>query len=243
MITITDRHTGAVIRSLDAETLAYADLHRADLTRADLHGADLHGANLHEADLTGANLTGADLTGAYLAYANLHEADLTGADLTGADLTGANLHGADLSGANLTGADLVGADLCDVLVIHRTAGYWPAPEGAIRVYGAKGDTPAIVVMEVPVGASRSWATTRKLRVEHALVVGISRRVAGVDEHLDRLLHMPQDGPTTEYVVGEIVRADGWTEDRWVECGHGIHCFLSREEAEVWGRCLAATEVG
>ena len=203
MITITDRHTGAVIRSLDAETLAYADLH------------------------------GANLRGAYLG----------GANLRGADLTGANLHGADLTGANLHGADLIGADLCDVLVIHRTAGYWPAPEGAIRVYGAKGDTPAIVVMEVPVGASRSWATTRKLRVEHALVVGISRRVAGVDEHLDRLLHMPQDGPTTEYVVGEIVRADGWTEDRWVECGHGIHCFLSREEAEVWGRCLAATEVG
>ena len=213
MITITDRHTGAVIRSLDAETLAYADL----------HGADLHGADL----------SGADLSGAYLGGANLHEADLTGA----------NLHGADLTGANLHGADLVGADLCDVLVNNHTAGYWPAPEGAIRVYGAKGDTPAIVVMEVPVGASRSWATTRKLRVEHALVVGISRRVAGVDEHLDRLLHMPQDGPTTEYVVGEIVRADGWTEDRWVECGHGIHCFLSREEAEVWGRCLAATEVG
>ena len=92
MITITDRHTGAVIRSLDAETLAYADLHRADLTRADLHGADLHGANL----------------------------------------VGANLYGADLHGA---------------------------------------------------------------------------------------------------------------KDRWVECGHGIHCFLSREEAEVWGHCLAATEVG
>ena len=218
MITITDRTTGAVLLAVDAETLV---------------GANLGGADLAYVNLGGANLYEANLSGAYLGGANLHEANLRGANLRGADLTGANLHG----------ADLVGADLCDVLVNNHTAGYWPAPEGAIRVYGAKGDTRAIVVMEVPVGASRSWATTRKLRVEHALVVGISRRVAGVDEHLDRLLHMPEDGPATEYVVGEIVRADGWTEDRWVECGHGIHCFLSREEAEVWGRCLAATEVG
>jgi len=36
---------------------------------------------------------------------------------------------------------------------------------------------------------------------------------------------------TEYRVGKIVRCDKWNEDRWVECGGGIHFFLTRIEAE------------
>jgi hypothetical protein len=28
-----------------------------------------------------------------------------------------------------------------------------------------------------------------------------------------------------------VRCDKWNEDRWIECGGGIHFFLTRIEAE------------
>jgi hypothetical protein len=36
-----------------------------------------------------------------------------------------------------------------------------------------------------------------------------------------------------YRVGEVVRCDVWNEDRWVECGGGIHFFLTRKEAELY----------
>ena len=36
-----------------------------------------------------------------------------------------------------------------------------------------------------------------------------------------------------YEVGEITHADSWDEDRWNECSHGIHFFLTQEEAEAW----------
>ena len=78
---------GAVLRTVDADTLL-----GANLSGADLRGADLSGANL-----SGANLSGADLRGA----------DLSGADLHWANLSGANLRGANLSGANLRGAGLL----------------------------------------------------------------------------------------------------------------------------------------
>ena len=38
---------------------------------------------------------------------------------------------------------------------------------------------------------------------------------------------------TEYRKGQIVKCDRWEEDRWKECGGGIHFFLTREEAEAF----------
>jgi hypothetical protein len=126
MIEIKHKFTGEVLRVVDAETLAGADLTGADVIVADLAGADLHGANLHganlavadlaRANLSNVNLTGANLTGAVLEAANLdgtilEDANLTGAHLGDANLQGANLCGAILRGANLAGANLVGANL------------------------------------------------------------------------------------------------------------------------------------
>ena len=118
---ITNRYTGAVILTSEADTLIGANLIGANLRDADLSGADLIGANLIGANISGADLSdaclidadlsGADLIDADLSGANLIDADLSGANLSGADLSGANLSGANLSGANLSGADLSGADL------------------------------------------------------------------------------------------------------------------------------------
>ena len=83
MIEIKNRVTGAVLHTVEADTLRGADLSRAGLYEADLSGADLSRADLYEADL--------------------YEADLRGADLRGADLRGADLRGA-------TGVKCLGTD-------------------------------------------------------------------------------------------------------------------------------------
>jgi hypothetical protein len=41
----------------------------------------------------------------------------------------------------------------------------------------------------------------------------------------------QHDPNVKYVKGATVTADSWDENRWNECGHGIHFFLTRIEAE------------
>ena len=115
-IEIRHRDTGAVLHTVNADTLRGADLSRTDLTGADLTEADLRGAYLTKTDLTGAYLDGADLRGAYLSGANLSEAYLDGADLSGANLRGANLRGANLYGAELRGANLYGANLNEAII-------------------------------------------------------------------------------------------------------------------------------
>ena len=81
MIEIKNRYTSAVLHTVYADTLCWANL----------HGAYLEGADLKEADLKGANLSGA----------YLYEADLSGADLREANLNGANLSWANLEGATM----------------------------------------------------------------------------------------------------------------------------------------------
>ena len=36
-----------------------------------------------------------------------------------------------------------------------------------------------------------------------------------------------------YRVGETVSVDNFDDDRWNECSYGIHCFISKHDAEIW----------
>jgi hypothetical protein len=95
MIEIRSRD-GAVLHTVDADTLRRANLYGANLREADLYVADLYGANLYGANLRGADLYGANLRGADLRGADLRDADLRDADLRDADLRGADLRDAYL---------------------------------------------------------------------------------------------------------------------------------------------------
>lgn len=53
MIKIKHRHTGKILKTVEADTLAGANLFRANLAGANLAGADLAGADLVRANLTG----------------------------------------------------------------------------------------------------------------------------------------------------------------------------------------------
>jgi len=180
-----------------------ADLTRADLTRVDLAGADLRDANLTDANLTRAHLWDADLT----------RADLTGADLRGANLTDANLTGADLTRANLTGADLSGADLTGATGLA----YQIPQEGELVVW--KYTTGGPVKLRIPPEARRTASIVgRKCRAEFATVLE-----GEGDSTLDAA------GPTIHYAPGLTVRPDSYDPDPRVECSHGIHFYLTREE--------------
>lgn len=168
---------------------------------------------------SGADLTGADLTGAYLSCADLRGAHLWGADLTGAYLGRADLTGAHLSGADLTGAYLWGADLTGAITNYLTIGIHAAPEGELIGY-KKLANGVIAKLRIPADARRSCATTRKFRCERAVV-------------LEGCGHTMHDEIKTEYEPGVEVFPDSWDDDRWNECSHGIHFFLTRAEAEAW----------
>jgi uncharacterized protein YjbI with pentapeptide repeats len=233
---------------LRGANLRGADLYGADLRGANLYGADLRGANLYGADLRGANLRGADLYGADLygadlCGANLCGANLCGANLCGADLRGANLYGADLRGANLRGADLYGADLrganlcganlCGANLRGATnlkdaknglltiAQHSIVPKGKL-VGWKKLQGGIIAKLEIPAKAKRlNSIGSRKCRAEFVKVLAI----IGADEAFD------QYSGKVLYKKGLTVYPDSFDEDIQVECSHGIHFFITKEEAE------------
>jgi len=139
-----------------------------------------------------------------------------------ADLTGANLSGADLTCASLTGASLYGANLKDVkdadLVLARTS---LLPSDGPFVGWKKCRDGVIVKLAIPSKARRSNAAGRKCRAEYVKVLEVFGAEKGVSLYTDAVV----------YEANKIVRCDKWEENRWVECGGGIHFYITRLEAE------------
>jgi hypothetical protein len=164
----------------------------------------------------GANLSYANLSGANLSDANLSYANLYGANLYGANLSGANLRGANLSYANLYGANLSGADLSDC----KGLAFQIPQEGELIVY--KRVRGGVCKLRVPPEAKRTATPVgRKCRAEWVEVLEAPENGEGL--HDSRVI----------YRAGEIVRPDKYDDDIRIECTHGIHFFLTREEAEAY----------
>ena len=158
-----------------------------------------------------------------LSWADLSEADLSGANLSEAHLSGAHLSWAHLSGANLSGANLSGAHLSEAIdlppLVAAKIMRCP-PEGAFIAWKQCAGG-VLVKLLIPADARRSSAAGHKCRAEFADVLEVIGADAGISLH----------NPTTIYAVGERVTCDAWDENRWNECGGGIHFYMSREEAE------------
>lgn len=188
---------------------------------ANLQFADLRGMDLSETNLCCANLQAADLRGANLRGANLRGADLWSARLTGADLRGADLRGADLTYACTDGMKTDAATRID----------WPmeCPEtGSFIAWKQAGEY--IVELEIPEDALRSSATTNKCRASKARVLKIQYR-NGSKANSFKTEVKSLWGKT--YKLGEMVYPDDWDYNRWNECSHGIHFFMTRDEAVAW----------
>src|SRR5208282_210615 len=154
--------------------------------------------------------------------ADLSGANLRSADLRGADLRGANLRSADLYGADLRSADLRGAELKDAQDIQLVLAQLSILPETGPIWGwKKCRNDVLVRLVVGNTAKRSHATGRKSRAEHVKVLEVVGDEVGISQH----------DSSVQYRVGQIVRCDKWNEDRWTECGGGIHFFLTRIEAE------------
>lgn len=80
---------------------------------------------------------------------------------------------------------------------------------------------------IPKDAKRSSATSRKCRCSKAKVLEITDLRTG--ENVDEV-HHNNPYKYTLYKVGEFVYPDEWDDDRFNECSHGIHFFITKKEA-------------
>ena len=162
-------------------------------------------------------------------------ADLRDADLSDANLSGANLSCADLRGADLRGANLCYANLSYAYLSGAKNMYLPiaCPEkgsfiGFKKIYYPDRKDWLIVELQIPAKAKRCSATSRKCRCEYAKVLSITK-LDGTDSGLRSIAHKAYDHVTI-YEIEKRVKPDCFDEDRWNECSHGIHFFITRQEA-------------
>lgn len=176
-----------------------------DLRGADLNNADLRGTNLSLTDLRGADLRGADLRDANLKRANLMYANLRGADLRDANLKGIDFRSADLTDASLSGANeyIIGKMLNEPII-----GYKACQNGII------------VTLEIPKGAIVFSINGSKCRTNKVKVIAIDNENRAFSAF---------NGMS--YYVGDEITVYDFNCMYNVECGKGIHFFLTREEAE------------
>ena len=157
---------------------------------------------------------GADLRGAYLRGAYLRGADLRGADLRYADLRGADLRDADLRDADLRGA--------------KNVPFIPTylPEGEFIAW-KKLPNGLIAKLKILEDSKRSRATGDKCRCDKCLVLEFQNADGSVS---DETTYTSHEYAVCTYTVGEVVKADMWNDNRWIECSHGIHFFIDRQSA-------------
>lgn len=197
--------------------LSHVNFTGVNLCNAYLFGANLHGANLYNADLSCADLSCADLSCAYLCNANLCNAKLWYANLHNAYLLDADLHDANLSGANLYGTDFYNAKGSFIeyrkgkILTQNIVGYK-------KCIGGHGNV--IVTLEIPRGAIVFSINGYKFRTNKAKVIGL--------DGANRAKSFYQD--MTYYMWDEFT-IDNFNCAYNVECGAGIHFFMTREEAE------------
>ena len=130
-----------------------------------------------------------------------------------------------LRGANLRGANLYGANLRGAKYNENTAFFALAcPEEGAFIGWKKVDN-LLVKLLIPEDAQRSSATTRKCRASKAVVLEITGATGA-----PTLIVNHKYGHDTVYEVGKEVLPDSWDDNRWNECSHGIHFFITKQEA-------------
>ena len=127
--------------------------------------------------------------------------------------------GADLGGANLGDADLGDA---------KNVPFFPTylPEGEFIAW-KKLPNGLIAKLKILEDSKRSRAAGDKCRCDKCLVLEFQNADGSVS---DKRTYTSNEYAVCTYTVGEVVRADKWNDNRWVECSHGIHFFIDRQSA-------------
>ena len=201
----------------------------AEFTDCDFLGSSFTDCTFNDADLGDNKFTEADFTNCDFTDAQIFDSDFREVTFTNVKFNGANANGADFRNAEL--------ENCEFAHIHydeSTAGFAMAcPEtGAFTAYKKAhlyNCESCIVQLEVPADALRSSATTRKCRVSKAKVVAV------YDFDGKSLKKNAYSNHTKSFVyrIGKMVEVQNFDKDRWHECAPGIHCFITKREAELY----------
>lgn len=222
------------------------EVHAAYVNGRDFRNVDLHNVSFGDygdeiVNLEGADFRGCDLSSTEFCYCNLANADFTGANLEGCEFI--DCYFGDFGDAPvLKGAENIRANkwrstfyhkihlqfyfISDIKMPLDTAGQELI---VYKIIIARNGYDELVIAKllIPSEAKRIVFKDSKCRCEKAKVLDIYS--------MDKTRHFAYGFSCMydkyfKYTVGEEVCADKFDEDAKLICAHGIHFFLTEEEA-------------
>ena len=157
--------------------------------------------------------------------------DLSGANLYGANMSRANMSDANLYGANLSRANMSGVDLKEIknAALSLAQTHITPQEGSF-VGWKKLRNGVIAKIVITHDARRINAVgSRKCRASKVFV----HEMYSPDGAIFTGVGIGQYDSKTTYETGKETIPDSFDDSITDECSHGIHFFLTREEAEAY----------
>ena len=199
-----------------------------DLSNLDLHSINFKDAIGENINFSNSNLSNANFTGTRFEHANFENADLRGAILKDCDLRFANFTNADCRGTIFECTIMEYSNHTNIKVDDTTKNYkMHCPESGAFVGYKKCYNNRIVTLLIPEDAKRVSATTSPCRCSKAKVINITDFEGG--EHFTEAYSLCSNNGF-KYELGKMVYPDSFNEDRWMESTHGIHFWMTRDEA-------------
>ena len=178
-----------------------------------------------------------DLSFANLASRILSDVNLSNANLNCASFVNSQLNKVNFNGANLKRAIFTYSVLTDVTFDNAVGINDQCPKEGSFIGWKKCKTitnhPYIVKLEIPADAKRSSGIDRKCRCSHAKVLYIQYIDGTIADFVDLVFSPTYKNNIVCYKVGETIYPDWFDDIFWVECSHGIHFFMDRNDAIAW----------
>jgi hypothetical protein len=184
---------------------------------ADFSFADFSFADFSFADFSFADFSFADFSFANFNSANFNSANFNSADFRSADFNSANFYSADFNFANFRSADFK----------NSIFNYRITPETG-KFIGWKKAQGKIIKLEIQKAENVSGGLVgRKLRTDKVKVLEIQDKEG---KKLDLKSISSDYNEKFIYNVGKIITEKDFKKDDKIECGKGIHFFITRDEA-------------
>ena len=200
---------------------------KLDLKNIDFSFIDFSWSDFRNIDFRGADFSKSVLDHAKFVEVDFSKSDFTEASLFGTDLRGCNMSETNCDGTVFTSAILIGANLEGLRDTDRTVHFRMAcPETGYFFGYKKCFNDRMVKLLIPADSKRCSSTTNACRCEKAITVAImDKDKTGFYKEATSFV----DGDFI-YRLGEMSYADSYHEDRWLDSSHGIHFWMTFEEA-------------
>lgn len=199
-----------------------------DLSNLDLHRIDFTDALGEKINFSNSNLSESIFTGSRFEYVNFDSVNLQKAVLKNCDMRYANFHNADCRGTHFECTIMECSNHEGIIIDDNTKNYkMHCPETGPFLGYKKCFNDLLVTLLIPADARRVCSTTRPCRCDKAKVINITSM--DFKEHYTEAWSLCASGDF-KYTLGEYVFPDSFNPDRWMESTHGIHFWMTPEEA-------------